>query len=154
MFHRELTRRLGGFLSYTLSRSERFTPLGHMASAFDRTHVASGALAYDLGRRWRAGSRLTFYTGTPSNLSVVGLTPGGELIYSQPERLSPFYRLDVRLEKRWSIGSRGAYWAFVLEVLNTTLNKELINTDCDQFGCEEEKIGPVTVPSLGLEGGF
>jgi hypothetical protein len=154
MFQRDLTRRLGGFLSYTLSRSERFTSIGRIASAFDRTHVATGALAYDLGRRWRAGGRLTFYTGTPASLDVVDVSAGGEPRFSEPGRLSPFYRVDVRLEKRWSIGSRGAWWAFVFEVLNTTLNRELINTDCNAFGCDEERIGPVTVPSLGLEGGF
>jgi TonB family protein len=154
MFQRDLTRRLGGFLSYTLSRSERFTSIGRIAAAFDRTHVASGALAYDLGRRWRAGGRLTYYTGTPASLDLIGVNDAGEPLFSRPERLSPFYRLDVRLEKRWLIGSQGAWWAFVFEVLNTTLNRELINTDCDSLGCEEERIGPVTVPSLGLEGGF
>jgi hypothetical protein len=34
--------------------------------------VANAALAYDLGRNWRAGTRLVFYTGTP----VINRTQG------------------------------------------------------------------------------
>jgi hypothetical protein len=146
MFHRDLTRRLGGFLSYTLSRSQRFTSYGRIAAAFDRTHVLNAVAAYDLGRRWRAGGRFVFYTGNP------------ELAISDPEhesRLPPFYRLDVRVEKRWPIGTSGAFWAFVVEVLNTTLNREVVARDCGDDGdCSEQAIGPVVIPSLGLEGRF
>ena len=46
--HRSLTRRLGGVFSYTLSRSTRTFDGHEFPSAFDRTHVGSVALAYDL----------------------------------------------------------------------------------------------------------
>lgn len=162
MFHRDLTRRLGGFLAYTLSRSQRFTAYGPIAASFDRTHVLNAVLAYDLGHRWRAGGRLVFYTGNPE----FTISAEGE------RRLPPFHRLDVRLEKRWPIGSAGAYWAFVLEVLNTTLSEEVVARNCqDEFGapglgpeptppapvqrtCTEESIGPITIPSLAFEGRF
>ena len=92
MFHRDLTRRFGGFLSYTLSRSSRLTQFGRVAAAFDRAHVLNAVAAYDIGRRWRAGGRFVFYTGTPE-LADLGANPDS--------RLPPFYRLDVRIEKRW-----------------------------------------------------
>jgi hypothetical protein len=146
MFHRDLTRRLGGFLSYTLSRSERYTPYGRIAAAFDRTHVLNAVLAYDLGQRWRAGGRLVFYTGNPE-LSFVNLPTD--------RRLPPFYRLDVRMEKRWPIGDSGAFWALVLEVLNTTLSQEVVARECNPDGsCEDQAIGPVTIPSIAFEGRF
>jgi hypothetical protein len=142
MFHRDLTRRLGGFLSYTLSRSQRFTAYGRVGAAFDRTHVLNVVGAYDLGRRWRAGGRFVFYTGNPELSSV-------------ESRLPPFYRLDIRVEKRWPIGTSGAFWAFVLEVLNTTLNREVVARDCGGDGdCSDQAIGPVVIPSVGLEGRF
>jgi hypothetical protein len=145
MFHRDLTRRLGGFLSYTLSRSVRSTSFGRLAASFDRTHVLNAVVGYDLGRRWRAGGRFVFYTGNPPfDLSNPANTA----------RLPPFHRLDVRLEKRWPFGSAGAYWAFVLEVLNTTLSREVINRECNSDGCEDEAIGPITIPSLAFEGRF
>jgi hypothetical protein len=156
MFHRDLTRRLGGFLSYTLSRSERYTSIGRIPSAFDRTHVLSAALGYDLGANWRAGGRFVFYSGTPGNYDLIDTAVATVLgrPYREPPRLAPFYRLDVRLEKRWLIGNGGAFWSFVFEVLNTTLNKETVSSECDERGCDEERIGPVTVPSIGVEGGF
>ena len=146
MFHRDLTRKFGGFLSYTLSRSQRFTPYGSIAAAFDRTHVLNAVAAYDIGRRWRAGGRFVFYTGTPQ------LTAFGAPTDS---RLPPFYRLDVRLEKRWPFGSSGGFWALVLEVLNTTLNREVVARTCGDDGdCDDEAIGPVVIPSIGFEGRF
>lgn len=145
MFHRDLTRRLGGFLSYTLSRSQRHTLAGRIAAAFDRTHVLNAALGYDLGHRWRAGGRFVFYTGTPE-VDTVFVRAGS--------RLPAFQRLDVRLEKRWPIGDSGAYAAFVMEVLNTTLGREVVARSCGPDGCEDEAIGPVTIPSLAFEGQF
>ncbi len=145
MFHRDLTRRLGGFLSYTLSRSVRDTPVGRLASSFDRTHVLNAVVGYDLGRRWRAGGRFVFYTGTPPFTLEDTLTG---------PRLPPYHRIDVRLEKQWPLGESGGYYAFVLEVLNTTLSAEVIARDCDENGCEDEAIGPITIPSLAFEGRF
>jgi hypothetical protein len=139
---RRLTQRIGGYLSYTLSRSTRALGGYSFPSAFDRTHVGSTALAYDLGRAWRAGARFVFYTGVPRTTPARGLiTPPPS---PHPERDPPFYRLDVRLEKRWQLGER-SWISLVLEVLNTTLQKET-------FG--DTRIGPVTIPSIGLEAGF
>lgn len=146
MAHRDLTRRFGGFSSYTLSRSLRFSSFGDIAAAFDRTHVLNLVAAYDIGRRWRAGGRFVFYTGNPEMAGFGG---------TSTSRLPPFYRLDVRLEKRWPFGSAGAFWALVFEVLNTTLNREVVARDCGADGdCSDEAIGPVVIPSIGVEGRF
>lgn len=141
---RALTRKLGGFLSYTLSRSMHAIGGTKFVTTFDRTHVLNLAAAYDLGRRWRAGSRFVFYTGIPTDVVSYG--------QGAPGRTPPFYRLDVRLEKRW-VFSETYWWSFVLEVLNTTLNKEVF-LDCNGADCEEVAIGPVTIPSIGVEAGF
>jgi TonB family protein len=140
--HRRLTKRIGGYLSYTLSRSTRQLDGYTFPSAFDRTHVASGALAYDLGRHWRIGGRLVVYTGVPKSNDVRGaVAPPPE---AHPARDPAFYRIDARLEKRWQLGKK-AWISFVLEGLNVTLSKET-------FGSNE--IGPVTIPSIGVEAGF
>jgi hypothetical protein len=103
-------------------------------------------LAYDLGGRWRAGGRLVFYTGNPE-FSFANL--------ASERRLPPFHRVDVRLEKRWPIGDSGAFWALVLEVLNTTLSREVVARDCGLDGaCEDQVIGPITIPSIAFEGRF
>lgn len=144
---RSLSRRLGGFLSYTLSRSQRMLGRLSAPSSFDRTHVLNLALAYDLGHRWRAGGRFTYYSGIPAEVAYPAAI-------QDPPRTPPFWRLDWRLEKRWLIGNAGAWWALVFEVLNTTLNKEVLDRSCYAYGCQEERIGPVTVPSIGVEAAF
>ena len=113
-------------------------------ASFDRTHVLNAAIAYDLGRNWRAGVRGTFYTGLPKAPDPTD--PGST-------RLAPFFRVDLRLEKRWQLSRR--WWiSFVAEWMNATLSKESIGTSCTLQGCQETKIGPVTLPSIGIEGGF
>lgn len=144
MLRRPMTRQVSGFASYTLSRSERYIGRYSGPSTFDRTHVLNLALSYDLGRNWRFGNRFMFYTGIPGNL-------GGE-VPAPSERTPPFWRIDWRLQKRW-LYSYG-YWGFIAEVLNTTLNQEVVSRECDEFGCRDESIGPVTIPSIGVEGAF
>jgi hypothetical protein len=141
---RRLTSRLGGFLSYTLSRSTRSTGDRKFVATFDRTHVANVAAAYDLGRGWRAGARGVFYTGLPKLPTPDA--PG-------EARLPAFFRLDLRFEKRWQLGPR-AHLSAVAEWMNATLSKEAVTSSCNLNGCEAQRIGPVTIPSLGVEGGF
>ncbi len=141
---RRLTKKLGGFLSYTLSRSTRTYGGQRYIAAFDRTHVINAALAFDLGRNWRAGTRVVFYTGLPKAYDPTDPTS---------TRLPAFVRFDLRLEKRWQLG-RTTWLSVVAEWMNATLSKEAIATQCTLSGCESRTIGPVTIPSLGLEGGF
>jgi len=77
----------------------------------------------------------------------------------------PFYRVDVRLEKRWVLGRNG-YIAFIAEVQNVTLSKEVtpFGLSCQgsqtspQGGgttqCSHSAIGPLTIPSVGVEASF
>ena len=136
-------------------------------ASFDRTHVLNAALSYDLGRRWRAGARFVFYSGIPVEISrsEVGAVDRSaespvpvlaDLVASElvQVRTTPYWRIDWRLQKRWTIGSSGAWWAFTAEVLNTTLNREEVSRDCPDGTCSGERIGPVTVPAIGVEAAF
>jgi hypothetical protein len=170
LLRRPLSKRISGWLSYTLSRSVRdeqfITPSGGNAQAtvvsdYDRTHVLNAILAYDLGRRWRAGARFVFMSGAPySSLSGnVAVPPYND------HRDPPFYRVDVRLEKRWSLGKNG-YIAFIAEVQNVTLSKEVTpyglacaSTQAAPNAstttqCTPNSIGPITIPSVGVEASF
>jgi hypothetical protein len=139
---RKLTRKLGGFFSYTLSRSTRTYDGRSYVATFDRTHVGNLALAYDLGRGYRVGARVNAYSGLPraTETGTRGRLPG-------------FFRLDVRGEKRWRLG-KTSWLSVVAEWMNATLSKEAIATTCSLRGCEAQLFGPVTIPSLGIEGGF
>jgi hypothetical protein len=141
---RRLTSRLGGFLAYTLSRSTRSYQNRSFVASFDRTHVANAAVAYNLGKNWRAGTRWMFYTGLPK---------ASDPTDPEATRLPPFFRIDARLEKRWQI-TRDVWISAIAEWMNATLAKEAVSTTCTLAGCEAQTIGPVTIPSLGVEGGF
>ena len=168
LLRRPLSKRLSGWLSYTLSRStreEHFVTLSggdvtaRVPNDYDRTHVLNAILAYDLGRHWRAGGRFIFMTGAPySNLAGnVPVPPYNH--YRDPA----FYRVDVRLEKRWLLG-KAAYIAFIAEVQNVTLSKEVTPFGLDCMGtmtpeggtnqCKHPAFGPITLPSVGVEASF
>ncbi|HEY4118473.1 MAG TPA: TonB-dependent receptor plug domain-containing protein, partial [Byssovorax sp.] len=143
---RDLTKRVGGFLSYTLSRSVRTAGAFTAVSAFDRTHVLDAAVAFDFGRGYHAGARAIFYTGNPAvqNYTTAGYSVGS--VYTG-SRLPPFFRLDLRFEKRWELGKR-RWLSFVVEVLNATFTKETVGVDCaapsfsSATSCENQVIGP------------
>jgi hypothetical protein len=172
LVRRSLSKRLAGWLSYTWSRSRRDEhfvtlsggdALANVISDFDRTHIVNAVLAYDLGRHWRAGARFLYYTGAPySNLSGnVPVPPYNG--YRGPG----FYRVDVRLERRWTFGKTGSI-ALVLEGQNVTLNREVTpeGLQCESMmigpqggtdittKCSEGTVGPLTIPSVGVEAFF
>lgn len=183
LLRRSLTKRLTGWLSYTLSRTTRSTQVflglpgrsrwADIPGDFDRTHVLNLIGAYDLGRGWRAGARFFFYTGRPYSRRALG--------YPVPpyndRRMPDYHRFDLRLEKGWRVGEAGRV-ALVFEWLNATLRKEVTSVSCSTPAgrrgsiedvrralqgnpppelldeCSLEEIGPVTIPSVGVEGQF
>jgi TonB family protein len=170
LVRRPLSKRLTGWLSYTLSRSTReahfVTASGNEATAtivgdYDRTHVLNVMGAYDLGLRWRFGARFVFFSGLPYS-DHFPPEQGFPLPPLNDQRFPPFYRADVRLEKRWSLGNERSL-AFVAEVQNVTLSKEARSYDCSvrQIGsaplsmaCRVSTLGPITLPSVGVEAFF
>ena len=163
MLRRSFSKSIAGWISDTFSQSTVTVPhplagdATEVPSNFDRTHVFNAALAFDFGKGWHAGARFTYYTGLPYTQ-----TQGGDPIAPyNGYRLPDFWRIDLRLEKRWRLGARGQV-ALVFEGLNVTLNKEAIGINCvtpgtSTFGpsapdkCSPDYIGPVSVPSVGIE---
>lgn len=143
---RPVTKRLGGFISYTLSRSEQSSGNQKAPSGFDRTHVLQTALSYELGQGFRIGARTVLYSGVPEyNLE-------GSPHFTTSRRGSAFFRLDLRAEKRFRLGKSG-YWGVIGEVLNATSTREVVRLDCGEI-CRERSAGPVVLPSLGVEAAF
>jgi hypothetical protein len=143
---RPTTKRLGGFISYTLSRSEQSSGTQKAPSGFDRTHVLQAALSYEIVPSLRVGARTVLYSGVPE------LNLEGSPHFTGDRRGAPFFRLDLRAEKRFRLG-RAGYWGVIAEVLNATSTREVVRLDCGEV-CRERSAGPVILPSLGLEAGF
>jgi hypothetical protein len=141
---RSANERTSGYVSYTLAKAERFVGRAEGPALFDRRHVLSGAVSRRFGAGFHAGLRGMFYSGIPADVAYLEAA-------KHPPRTPPFFRIDVRAEKRFSLGSEREYWAIVAEVLNTTLSEEILGMSCNAYTCRSDAIGPVTVPSLGVE---
>jgi TonB family protein len=143
---RPMRQRLGGFISYTLSRTEESTGTMKGPSGFDRPHIFQAALSYDLGKGFMVGARTVVYSGVPE------LNLEGAPRFTSARRGSPFFRVDLRAEKRFRLGQNG-YWGVIAEILNATSTKEVVRLDCGEV-CRERSAGPVVLPSLGLQAGI
>lgn len=151
MLRTSLTRRLGGWVSYTLSRSTRVPDdardrgAGEVVSSFDRTHVLNAVVALDFGSGWRAGGHYAGYSGIPYSTTQRDGIPDA--------RTPAFHRLDLRFEKRFALREQGRHLAFTIEMFNALLAKEVVGVSCDGAGgCKPQEVGPITIPSIGLEG--
>jgi hypothetical protein len=170
LLRRDLTKSLGGWLSYTLSRAARYLGNVPYLSPFDRTHELSAILHYEFGSGFSGGMRGTYYTGRPDfpSLEFSGSSSAGgfgalgsagpEIAFGPGQiaqhRLPSYYRIDWRFEKRWSAGGGKLSLAAVAEFFNTTLTKEAIEFLCNPAAgrCSATYVGPIALPSIGLEG--
>ena len=159
---RKLSRRIAGLVSYTISRSERVANGVRFVSAYDRTHVFNAVVSWDLGKGFRLGGRTVIYSGLPA--ASPPPAHAAQVVGVPPSRTPTFFRLDVRFEKRWKVGQHG-FVAVVLEALNATVSSEVTGYRCGTAlafpgeppprpQCLPRTIGPISVPSIGIEGGF
>jgi TonB family protein len=106
-----------GWISYTLSRSERRDVQSEPSSRFqyDQTHVLALVANYKLGRGWQLGARFRVTSGdlyTPTSTGAYDASVGQQLGVSAfppyAARLPTFNQLDLRFEKKrtfnaWSL---------------------------------------------------
>ena len=161
---RDFAQRLGGFLSYTLSRTERAVGPVATLSGFDRPHIVSAVLGYDLGGGFRLGGRAYYASGRHYDISCAtpdcgpfdptapNVAAGG---YLREGRVKGFFRLDVRFEKRWRFAS-GSWIAATFEWFNALLAQETMTRywDATNGGIHTQTRSPLTLPSVGVEAGY
>jgi hypothetical protein len=144
---RPLTRRIGGFVVYTLSWATRHSETESSWSGYDRRHVLQAALAAELWWKVRASARGVYYTGFPAlEIGDDGALPSDDL------RAPGYVRLDWRLERPFRV-TRTFELSVVAEMLNATGAKEALRYECGGR-CELVTAGPVVLPSIGLEATF
>lgn len=156
---RDFTKKLGGFLSYTLSRSEEEVGRYEVLSIHDRTHVVSAVLGYDFGSGFRLGVRGYFASGrartvscpTPDCGPADGALPRP---FNRDLRLPVFHRLDFRFEKKFRFES-GFWLTGTLEWFNALLTREVENIHWEPAaGLVEDRQAALTLPSIGVELGW
>jgi hypothetical protein len=147
-----------GQLSYTLSRSERQDRNDPWRLFdYDQSHVLNAALSYELGAGWQAGARFRYITGNPITPVLGSVYDATNDAYiprygrHNSERDPAFHQLDLRVEKKFTIGS-GALVPY-LEVLNAynAENAEGYSYSYD-YSTRERVSGMPFFPNLGLRG--
>jgi len=158
-----------GWVSYTLSRSERVYQPGQPSTLFylDQPQILTVLGSYVLGRGWELGGRFRFVSGnlyTPCTGLGPGSPPGlfsstqaAYLCLNGPEnskRLPPFHELDLRVDKRWVFGAftLGAY----LDVINVynRVNPDFIAYNFDYTQSRPQTGSLPFIPSIGIRGEF
>ena len=128
--------------------SER-NPFGGQQRSFQRRVPTVAADAAAGGNHAMAGHALQAgatqdVADHPRRARTAG-EPGDRAVCGDaPVRDPAFYRLDLRVEKRWTL-QKARWISFVAETLNTTLHKEIVSN---------VELGPIAIPSVGVEGGF
>lgn len=154
------SRKLNGWLAYTLSRSTRNNgQQGEVLFAFDQTHLMTALASIDLPGNWRISSRARYVTGNPKTPVVGGVLdadndvfiPTRGAFYSQ--RLEPFFQLDLRIDKKW-IYDKWILSAY-LEVLNATNRGNLESVAYSYDFKQSEKVQGIPIlPFIGVKGEF
>ncbi|MCC6750358.1 MAG: carboxypeptidase regulatory-like domain-containing protein [Deltaproteobacteria bacterium] len=122
-----------GWLSYTLSRSERRRDPGWAPYDFDRTHLLNLVVGIPLPRSWDLGLRLQYQSGKPAT-STAGYNAA---------RQDGYLRIDLRIDKRaaW----RGWLLDFYIDLLNVALlPEELLQGETLRY----------VIPTVGVRGRF
>jgi hypothetical protein len=155
---RSFLERFNGLVSYTLSRSETELARTSHVSLWDRTHLLTLALGYDLGAGWHVGTRFFFESGRLAGVACP--TPDCAPHELGPEsipvtrRLPSFYRLDARVERRLTF-AQGRWLAFTWECFNALAHAEPIGYDyTPSTGLTLRKQAALIFPSFGIEGGL
>ena len=148
-----------GFVSYTLSRSERRDHPGEAWRLFnwDQTHILTLAGAYRVGQHWDLSGTFRYVTGnpyTPVAASVYNAnTDTYKAVYGavNSARSDAFHQLDLRVERTWNIRSgRLAAYLDVQNVYNHQADEgRTYNFDYSRSGVIP---GLPIIPSLGLRG--
>jgi TonB family protein len=152
------TAKSSGFLSYTLSRSER-NDHGKEWRLFnwDQTHILTLAGSYQLGRSWEVSGTFRYVTGNPLTPAVGSIYNANTDTYKplygaiNSGRSNDFHRLDLRIEKRWTIGAGNI--AAYLDVQNTYNRR---NEEGRSYNYNYTQSGVISglpiLPSLGVRG--
>ena len=152
-------RQYFGYLSYTLSRSERKDgPLEPWRLFdFDQTHILTAAFVYNFPRNWEIGGTFRLVSGNPNTPVIDSVYDALNDIYIPIDgrvntlRNPLFHQLDVRIQKKWIF--KGWRLALFLDIRNAynQQNQEGIIYNYD-YSQQTPLLGLPIIPALGIRG--
>jgi TonB family protein len=148
-----------GYLSYTLSRSERQDgPLEPWRLFdFDQTHILTAAFVYNFPRNWEIGGTFRVVSGNPYTPVIGSIYDALNDVYIPIDgrvntlRNPLFHELNLRIQKKWIFqGWRLAVFLDIRNVYNQQ-NQEGIIYNYD-YSRQTPLLGLPIIPSLGIRG--
>jgi hypothetical protein len=115
LIRRQAKSGLYGWLSYTLSHSERYKDGAWAPYDFDRTHLVNLVAGLLLPRNWDVGVRLQYQSGKPATTTYGYNTA----------RTNGYDRVDIRVDKRAVY--RGWLLDFYVDIINAALLPEEVS---------------------------
>jgi hypothetical protein len=161
LFRKNLTKKLFGWVSYTLSKSERKdTKDGDWFDFdFDQTHILTLIASYKLPYNWQIGARFRLTSGNPYTACTDGVYDASLDSFTciqgpvNGDRLPAFHQLDLRVDKTWIKD----LWRFTL-YLDVQNAYNQLNTEFQNYSYNFQQNQPITglpiLPSLGLKAEF
>ena len=154
-------RQYFGYLSYTLSRSERKDGPNEpwRLFDFDQTHILTAAFVYNFPRNWEIGGTFRLVSGNPGTPVIGSIYDALNDVYIPIDgrvntlRDPLFHSLSVRVQKKWVF--KGWKLALFLDIQNAynQQNQEGIIYNYD-FSQQTPLLGLPIIPSLGVRGEF
>ncbi len=152
-------RKYFGYLSYTLSRSERKDGPEEpwRLFDFDQTHILSAAFVYKFPRNWEIGGLFRLVSGNPNTPVIGSVYDALSDVYIPIDgrvnslRNPLFHELNVRVQKEWLF--KGWQLALFLDIRNAynQQNQEGIIYNYD-FTQQSPLLGLPIIPALGVRG--
>jgi hypothetical protein len=133
LLRRQAKSGLFGWISYTLSRSERYRDGAWTPYDFDRTHLVNVVAGLPLRRNWDVGARVQYQSGKPATTTEGYNTA----------RTAGYVRFDVRVDKR--VVWRNWLLDFYVDVTNIALLPEEVSAG---------QVIRYVLPTVGLRGRF
>jgi TonB family protein len=154
-------RQYFGYLSYTLSRSERKDGPNEpwRLFDFDQTHILTAAFVYNFPRNWEIGGTFRLVSGNPGTPVIGSIYDALNDVYIPIDgrvntlRDPLFHSLSVRVQKKWVF--KGWKLALFLDIQNAynQQNQEGIIYNYD-FSQQTPLLGLPIIPALGVRGEF
>ena len=161
LLRKELTDNFFGWISYTLSRSERIDQPGEQWRPFDFDQPSNLTVigSYKLPYGFQFGARFRLISGNPDTpvLGARYLSSSDTYVpiygAANSDRLPLFHQLDLRIDKVWTFDS----WILdlYLDVLNVYNHRSIEGVQYSYDYSQSAYIqGLPVLPSLGMKGSF
>lgn len=149
-----------GWISYTLSRSLRWSPaFGKTNAESDQIHNLNLILSHEFENQWKVSSRYRYVTGNPITPIIGGTLDADNDVYVPTrgalysDRLRDFQQLDLRFDRKYTFDT--SVWTLYIDIQNILNQKNPESYEYSYNYLQKSEVsGLPFLPSIGLKGEF